>query len=47
MCYHVMLKFIPSDNQKQTQKFIGEGKGVCGISCLAVIEEWKIKTDMM
>ena len=41
-----MLKYIPPDNQEQTQRFIEDGKGVCGISCLAVIEERKVKDSL-
>ena len=41
-----MLNFIPSDNQEQTQKYIGEGKGICGVSCLAVIEERQVKITL-
>ena len=42
----VKLNFIPSDNQEQTQKYIGEGKGICGVSCLAVIEERKVENTL-
>jgi len=29
---------IPKDNKELTEKYREEGKGICGISCLAVIE---------
>lgn len=35
-------RYIPSDNQELTQKYLGEGKGIYGISCLAIIEKRKV-----
>ncbi len=39
----LVKSYIPYDNQRLTKKYIGEGKGICGISCLAIIEKRTIK----
>lgn len=43
-----MLKqgYIPSDNDQLTKRFEAEGKGICGISCLAIIEKREVKNTL-
>jgi hypothetical protein len=36
--------FRPADNEITSKKYHGEGKGVCGQACIAVLEEERIST---